>query len=566
MACGPASDARSARQRARAAAANPFPSRDSLTKLAGEPLKPIPVQPVASAPAWNVVIDTSDAASPAEARFAEIASKADAKLTYTKELRCVARELARFQAEHGALPNERLKRFMVGACGVTDPGVGALTQLVTLPSDGSDDQALAEWQRVASVPPELKSNAVGVWMARNNTRVSIVVAFAPSGHNMEVSPVDASGAFTVQGTVPPGTEYAIGLVNQQQGVANCEADATTPAPLFAFHCKMHPADQTAWVAVATRAEGRLLMRSRGLGLARRDASAPLSFVASTRTPRPVTSPQDLQSAVLDGINQARVAAKLNRVSLASTQTATNERLAPHFFVAYQKNDVQTTELVGLGLLAGWDVDGTIKRGNLFTAMLTGTTDANDWLDYALEAPMGRLTMLAADARQIAIGVPAPGSVGGLGAIVTSYDMFTSNDHRGDAAVVFSQIQNARAKRGLPPPTRIEGIPALTAYAQLVNEGKRDAEEALDGAMVAVRDHAQRSVRGWVVSSNQLEAVPLPPELLAPGPLEIAVEVTHHKDEGAAWGSYVVFLVTTSISAPTSTPTIQATSLRTTKTF
>jgi hypothetical protein len=219
--------------------------------------------------------------------------------------------------------------------------------------------------------------------------------------------------------------------------------------------------------------------------------------------------------------------------------------------------------VGLGLIAGWDVDGTIKRGNLFSALLSGTTDANDWLDYALEVPMGRFTMLGTEARQMAIGVSTPSEAGGLGAVVTTYDMFTGNDHRVDAALVFRQIEKARMGRGLPPPTRMEGVPAVAAVARLVNEGKRDAEDALDAAMIAVRDHSGKSVRGWVLRTNQLEAVSLPPELLGAGPLDLAVEVTHHKEEGAAWGSYVVFLVTPSAVDPASTPTpqIQASRLR-----
>ena len=178
--------------------------------------------------------------------------------------------------------------------------------------------------------------------------------------------------------------------------------------------------------------------------------------------------------------------------------------------------------------------------------------------------MGRFTMLGAEARQMAIGVPMSAEVSGLGAVITTYDMFTSNDHRVDAALVFRQIEKARMKRGLPPPTRMEGVPAVAEVARLVNEGKRDAEDALDAAMVAVRDHSRQSVRGWVLTTNQLEAVALPTELLGAGPLDVAIEVTHHKEEGAAWGSYVVFMVTPSaVAGPASAPTpqIQASGFR-----
>jgi len=281
----------------------------------------------------------------------------------------------------------------------------------------------------------------------------------------------------------------------------------------------------------------------------------------------VTTSVELRTAVLEGVNQMRTAAKLAPVALAPAQTQTNERLAPHFFAASFKSDLPRGDLVGLGLMAGWDVEGAIKRGNLFSALLSQTTNANEWLDFALEVPMGRLTMLGAEARQIAIGVAAPADVGGLGAVVTTYDMFTSTDHRADAALVFRQVEKARMGRGLPPPTRMEGVPEITEMARLVNAGQRDAEDALDAAMVAVRDRSQRSVRGWVLTTNQLEAVSLPPELLGAGPLDLALEVTHHKEPGAAWASYVVFLVTPSLppgadSAPT--PQLQALGWRTSR--
>lgn len=554
---GAAPEARTARRRARTPAVSPFPSRDSLTKLADEPVPPTPVQNVASAPEWNVVIDTSEAPSRAETRFAQTGAATDARLTYSKELRCVARELARFQVEHGASPNERLKRYMFAACGTTSAAVGARIQMGDATPDVPDEKILAEWQKTLAIPAQLKGNAVGVWMARNKKRVAFIVAFSKPEPEIVISPVDASGVFTVRGAAPPNTEYVLGLVNQGAGVKTCEADPATQLPLFAVRCAMAPGDKSAWVEVTARAQGRLLMRSVGLGLARRDASAPVSFVASARAPRPVATPIELQNAVLEGVNEVRKAAKLGPVALAAAQTQTNERLAPHFFAASLKSDLPRGDLVGLGLLAGWDVDGAIKRGNLFSALLSQTTDANEWLDFALEVPLGRLTMLGAESRQIAIGAAAPSDVGGLGAVVTTYDMFTSTDHRADAAFVFRQIEKARMGRGLPPPTRMEGVPEIAEVARLVNAGKRDAEDALDAAMVAVRDRSRRSVRGWVLTTNQLEAVSLPPELLGAGPLDIALEVTHHKEAGAAWASYVVFMVTPSVaSGPESAPTPQ----------
>lgn len=546
-ACGGAAgpEAKSARaKRAKAPAANPFPSRAALTKLAETPVQPAPPRNVASAPDWKVEGASIDAAPPpVEVRFAQVATESGMNVAYAKELRCVAREVGRFQAEHDAAPDERLKRFIVAACGLTNPAVGTFDQHGEAAPELTDEQLLGKWQQKLTVPAELQGQAAGVWMARKGKRVVIMTAFAKPQADVVVSPPDASGQLLVRGAAPPDTEAVLGLVNQgEHGVARCEADAATPLPLFAFRCTMAEADKTAWVEIAVRARGRLLMRSYGLALARRDASAPLQLTASSRTPRPVTTAADLRGAVLEGVNGARGAAKLAPLTVAPNQTATNERLAPHFFEATFKSNQEKGDQVGLGLMAGWDVEGTIRNGNLFSALLSGTSNANDWLDYALEMPMGRFTMLEAGARQIAIGVAPPGSVGGLGAVVTTYDLFTGNDHRADVARVLAQMSRVRAARALPPPVMLPGMNVLAAQALLVNAGQKDAEDALDTAMIAVRDQWHQSVRGWVLTTNDLDVIPFPPEVLAAGPLQVGIEVTHHKAEGAAWGSYVVFVL------------------------
>jgi hypothetical protein len=53
----------------------------------------------------------------------------------------------------------------------------------------------------------------------------------------------------------------------------------------------------------------------------------------------------------------------------------------------------------------------------------------------------------------------------------------------------------------------------------------------------------RTLDGWALLTNDLDLVTFPPELLAPGPVAVGVEVTHFRPEGAAWGAYLIYLVT-----------------------
>lgn len=272
VACGGAeNEPRTAhgKKRAKAAAANPFPSRDSLSKLAQAPVAAAPARSVASVPEWKVEIVPSDTpAPPVEARFAQAATKTGANVTFSAELRCVAREVGRFQAEHKASPDERLKRFMVAACGLTNPAVGTFGQEGDAPPEVTDEALITQWQQKLVIPEQLRGSAVGVWLSRKGKRAVIMAAFAKPQADVVLVPTDAAGQVVVRGAAPAGTDAVIGLVNHgEHGVARCEQDAATPLPLFAFRCAMAEGDKTAWVEIAVRAQGRLLMRSYGLALA-----------------------------------------------------------------------------------------------------------------------------------------------------------------------------------------------------------------------------------------------------------------------------------------------------------
>ena len=538
--------------------AQPFPTRDALDKVAQTPLRAVPTRSVATTAEWSFDTTPVDAPAPVETRYAQVATKTGVHLTYAKELRCVARELARFRLEHDAFPDERLKRFIIASCGLTTTQVSYAEQRGEAPTELTDEKLLEQWQNKLMVDAALKDQVAGVWMARKGKRVVIMTAAAPAMGEMVVSPADASGRVEVRGTAPAGTETVLALVNQgETGVDRCEPDLATPLPLFAFHCTMAAGDKSTWIEVATRAQGRLLLRSVGLALATRDPSAPIKYAPVVHEAKSVTSGNEMSRAVLEGVNRARAAAKLAPVELAPNQASTNERLAPYFFQASMLSDQAQGDVVGLGLLAGWDVQGTIRNGNLYAALLSGTTDANAWLDYALEMPMGRYTMLEGGARQIAIGVAPPSSMGGVGAVVTTYQFFGGADHRADAARVFDLLKRTRTARGLPAPAALADTKAMALEATLVNRGEKEAYEALNAALVGERDRLGKSVRGWVIATNDLDAIPFPPEVMRGGALTVGVEVTHHRDAGAAWGQYIVFLVTEDAGATAPTPQIQA---------
>jgi hypothetical protein len=76
----------------------------------------------------------------------------------------------------------------------------------------------------------------------------------------------------------------------------------------------------------------------------------------------------------------------------------------------------------------------------------------------------------------------------------------------------------------------------------VMRGDLPPMDALQELMNSVAERTGRPVHGYVFETNDPTRVAVPPQLLAAGPMEVIVGVTHHRATGAAWGQYVVFAI------------------------
>ncbi|MBX3205734.1 MAG: hypothetical protein KF764_11745 [Labilithrix sp.] len=519
---------------------NPFPTKSALESVARAPLKSKARRAVASVPEWRV--DPSDIpdVSPAEARLVEL-SPAVKELTFTRELRCIARELGRLRAEHGADADERVQRFIVGACGRTGAaGVSTFYLTGDAPAEVSDDELLKAWKGQVALPASFKGKSAGAWLTRKGKQAVLMIVGGAGESDVTLSRNDTPGVMTVRGTAPADVEEVIALVNRgADGVARCEPNRTATAPQFAFDCKLDDDDPWAWIEVLSRRSGRVLLRATALLIARRDPLAPVELTRGAASSAP--HPPDVVTAILEGVNRARANAKLAPLAPAPKQAEVNARLASHFFDAEATADSQTADVVALGLLAGWDVGGTIRNGSFFGTMLTGAKGAASWIDYALEHPMGRFTLLVPEARQIAVG-PTTAEGAGLGVVITTYSFFGAEDDQANATRVMNRIAQERAARGLAPATAFGNLPGLVNAARLVNAGKREPMAALDEALGAEAQRIGQSLRGWVLVTHDLDSLDLPKELLAPGPVAVRVVVTHYQPENIPWGAYLIYFV------------------------
>jgi hypothetical protein len=196
--------------------------------------------------------------------------------------------------------------------------------------------------------------------------------------------------------------------------------------------------------------------------------------------------------------------------------------------------------MALGLLAGWDVGGTIRTGGFFSQLAASSRSPGRWLIHALASPVGRWSLLDKAMARVAIGAGMVGPTGAM-ALVTTYAFFDSSDHHQDEDEVFDRLVRARKDRGAPAPTRVPSDAVLNGALSKILINAATSATALDEVMHHIAYDEHRAVRGWYVETSDLKQLPFTGDLLARQPLEVQIGVTHHKATGGAWGQYAVII-------------------------
>jgi hypothetical protein len=541
-----------------------FPERADLATLPSKP-PPRAAFSVDTAPveSWTFAQAPLDRPTPYEDSthwddlLRRVASRRPDDITLSGSLRCAAVEIARFHAERGSMPSESLQRFTIARCGGTTPEAAALVWSGTADAAISVDAIFERGRGVieSALAQRLTTgkHSVGLGFVRERASFAVVTLIGRDDVQIDVSSLraDASRRVVVRGRLHEEAASVVAVINRGSvGASECETDVRLAMPWFAFTCHLADGDVAAWVQVAVRRKGRVLLTPVADLLLRAEEAGTLVYRAPpSGAPLPVAMPSELSTAILDAVNQARARAGLQPLSLATRQAAENTRLAGTLIDALFERDDAAGDRIALGLLAGWEVDGLIRNGYFYVGR-TPTHDARLWIDGALVRPIGRLVLLDGSVRQIAIGPLMPDEIPALGAVVTTYAFFESKDHARDADRFFLRVASTRAARGLPPVTRVLADELTAAVRQVLERDERPMA-ALDAALRAIASLGPVRVEGLVAETHDLEQLPIPEVLLRPGPLKFAVEITHHRAPGAAWGQLAVFIII--VSPPGSQP-------------
>jgi len=471
----------------------------------------------------------------------------------TQAMYCLARELGRFYLATRAQPAEGLRRFMTARCNATEANVtlGYLGGRVR-PGYG-DGQVFRYWRDAVRRSLESRlaggPRTVGIWYGRQGDRAVVMMAFGVREVHVDpVSPVPRpDGTLELRGELLTPSAEVRALVNRGRfGVRRCEPAKDVPAVGFGFVCRVDPRDPSALITLSVRAPDRLLAANALHVLARPgDAAEDTYRVVRYGEPHPVGDAARVAQEFSDLLNGVRQQAGLTPVALDRGQSESAVELAPAFFASlFGRDEAMYTDVVTLGMLAGWSVDGIVQSGHFTASWVLRTNDLQRLLSAALEEPVGREVLLAPEIDRIAVGPMLETAAGheSLAAIFGGYALFSEEDHEASVRAVMERLGAARSERGLGPAHELDALAPLCAEAAsrvAAGEVPRDVMKDLLGDAI---DRLGRPATGWITEVRDLDELHFPDEYLTRASLGVALAISHREQKGEPWARWVVMVV------------------------
>ncbi len=471
----------------------------------------------------------------------------------TQAMYCVARELGRFYLATRRQPSEGLRRYMTARCNASEARVVIGYVDGPVSRHQNDIQVYGHWRDAVRKSLETRlaggPRTVGIWYGRQGEHAVVMQAFGQREIHVEpLSPVPAAdGRIEIRGELLTPAANVRALVNRGRfGVAPCEGSREGVATRFAFVCEVDLRDPSALISLSVTPPERLLANTVFFVLARpegrlEDVYRVVSYGASHPVVEPVAAAEDF----VDLLNAVRHLAGLSPVVLDRDQSETAAELAPPFFASlFGRSPEYNAEMVILGMLAGWSVDGIVQSGYFTASWVLRSTDLQRLLAASLEEPSGRETLLAAEIDRLAVGPLLETSSGheSLAAIFGSYAVFSEEDHAASVNAVMEKLGSERALRGLGPPSSIDEVgPLCSEAASRVATGEvpRDVMRDLLGETV---DVLRRPATGWIAEVRDLDELSFPDEYLTRPTLGLALAISHREEPGEPWGRWVVMVV------------------------
>jgi hypothetical protein len=540
---------------------SPFPSREKLEDLTRQPVPEARAEiDVAVVPEWTLEGPFPNVSTAQPYReptnwggLLEAAAVRRAGLVVgTEALHCAAREWGRFQLAHGARPAPDLTRWMAARCGASTAGVVYHHFDGGVPAAASEDEIFEAWSPAvqALIDEHLVGGplAAGIWYGRKDDHAIAVIATGE--RKVQIAPLpqvvaEGDGVFVLRGETLEEAEGLSAWVNRgAYGAEACEPARDLRLPRFAFRCSVDRTDAESWLSVTLTRPGRLL----GNGVL--DLVLFPSGEPSARWVRPslgesvVVGPEtDVGREIARLVNRVRAKAGVAPLELSDAQSEVARELAPYFFAsAWGHGPPGTTDLVVLGLMAGWRVEGTVQSGDFASSWVARSLDLDHLVANALERPSGRRALLSPEFRKLAVGAVVDPDSKSLAGVYGTYALFEEEAHDEHARAVLEALDAARAARGKSRARLLPRIASLGRLAASRVQGDEDPSEVLSDLLRQSSRVLGRSVNGWVAETTDLSKIPFPEALLERDPVHVAVGVSHRRRDEDPWGRFVVLFV------------------------
>lgn len=538
----------------------PFPTQERLDELGGTPVdRPLAmVGTMAAVTSWSIEPATPNADwraayagdDPSATAFATWTQAGASSVPVSAAMTCLAQQYARFDAEHPeTIAGADIRAFMHTRCGVPFDTVQARRWSFEPDKFRALDPKRPEPQ-VLALLEGASAQAVcglGVWKGEDKVVVSVLVGEPP----LELSPVPfvsgGSGSVDISGVYDQPTEWMTARVTHGPfGSRTCaRLPASDPPGAFGFRCPTNPDDATAVLEVSAAPKGSVLGRVMARVLLSPNGTAPTQYDAPTLD-LPATPGDFSPSAVLAGINALRGKTGMTDVVGAPQQDIVTANLFPHLLSG---TDPDVRNEAALGLIAGWQVEQTIRQGTFSTHVHHPDTPLDRLLAGALFFPAFRATALSPQTAVVSTAILDDPEGSARGLLNVGYEVFAPGEFEAEESAVFAALDNARAQVALPPVQRVEGGPdeaALSESAKRIRLETSTPGEELDRMVKHFSERVGRDFYGAIYTPTLIDGwnPDFNEEFFKHENLAVAITVSYFSPPYSAWGQHVVFVIFT----------------------
>lgn len=538
----------------------PFPSRERIAEIAGASVQqPLAVVgTMAAVTSWSIdpAVPNADwkapyaGDDPNAAAFGSWVQAAAPKATTSASMTCLAQQYAHFNAEHaGSVAGADVLAFMHTRCGVPERAVASYAWV--FPADKfqtlDPNRPEPKVMEVLADASDQTLTGLGVWKTDSKVFISVLVA----NPSIQLKPLPfasgSEGNVQITGVYPQPTEWMQAMITHGPlGAKDCERIPVAGAQgSFGFQCPTNPQDPSAVIEIAAAPKGSVLGHIVARTMISPDGSLPTTYEAPTLSV-PATAGDFSPSAVLAGVNALRGQAGLPDVVGAPEQDGVSANLFPHLL---GNTDLAVRNEAALGLIAGWQVEDTIRQGTFEMMFTHADTPLDRALAGALFSPGFRAVALGTDTRVLSTAVLEGADTGTRGLLSVAFEVFEPSDFTAEETAVFNALDDARAKVDLPPVTRVQGGKdegALAESAERIRLGQSTPRKELDRMVAHFRDTVGRDFYGIIYSPTKIDGwnPDFDAEFFKHQNIAVATTVSYFTPPGAAWGQHVVFIVFT----------------------